>query len=118
MSETSHVDLPSLVDLLHPTLVEMNRFGAPTSITEVDDAVIGVLQLSEEQLAATYRSEHTPGTIVGHRLMMARSVLHKLGLAEADSSRGLEDHGSGERVSRPRRLRGGTSPSRTRNAGR
>lgn len=82
MSETSHVDLPSLVDLLHPTLVEMNRFGAPTSITEVDDAVIGVLQLSGEQLAATYRSEHTPGTIVGHRLMMARSVLHKLGLAE------------------------------------
>lgn len=82
MSDTAQVDLPSSVDLLYPTLVAMNRFGGPTPIVEIDEAVAGSLKLSGAQLEARYSKNHTSGTIVRHRLMMARSVLRKLDMVE------------------------------------
>ena len=82
MSDSNQVELPSTVDLLLPTLNEMGHFDRPESISEIDDAVIRALKLSRAQLDATYPNDHTPGTIVGHRLMMARSILHKLGMVE------------------------------------
>ena len=56
MSDTAQVDLPSSVDFM-PTLVAMNRFGGPTPIVEIDEAVAGSLKLSGAQLEARYLEE-------------------------------------------------------------
>ena len=134
MSETSHVDLPNpLLTCYTPTLVEMNRFGAPhIDYLKSTTPLLVPYVLYRRTIArcdvgaASTRRERRQVPRAPSHVRSARSVLHKLGLAEPirrlDGS--LEDHRTSPcqvtlRI-RPRRLGGSEEelpPSRTAKCG-
>jgi len=72
-------------DLFNPTLSALQQLGGSGSIPEIEEAVITILQLTENQINDIHRNSTTKLT---YRLAWARNYLKRFGLLE-NSSRGV-----------------------------
>lgn len=72
-------------DLFNPTLKALHHLGGSASISEIEDYVIELLNLSEEQISDIHRGTTTR---LNYRLRWARNYLKNFGLLE-NSERGV-----------------------------
>ncbi|MDC1203805.1 restriction endonuclease [Salibacteraceae bacterium] len=72
-------------DLFNPTLKALVNLGGSAAISEIEEQVIGILELSEEATNEIHRESTTKLT---YRLAWARNYLKRYGLIE-NSSRGV-----------------------------
>ena len=69
------IALPSVRDLYVPVLLTVHRHGRESSNDAIADEVIKMLNITDEQLAVTYRSPRDRQSKVLSRLIWARSHL-------------------------------------------
>src|SRR4051812_36586089 len=72
-------------DLFNPTLKALHKLGGSGSISEIEDEVASILNLSDEQVNEIHRGNTTKLT---YRLAWAKNYLKHYGLLE-NSSRGV-----------------------------
>ncbi len=72
-------------DLFNPTLKALNHLGGSASVSEIEDFVIELLNLTEEQISDIHRGTTTK---LNYRLRWARNYLKNYGLLE-NSARGI-----------------------------
>lgn len=72
-------------DLFNPTLKALHNLNGSASVSEIDEAVAAILNLSEEQINVIHRGSVTK---LHYRLAWARNYLKRFGLLE-NSSRGV-----------------------------
>lgn len=77
--------VPKYDELFNPLLTAMHNLGGSASITEQEDEVATILNLSEEDISAIDRGNRTK---LGYRLAWARNYLKRYGLLN-NSSRGV-----------------------------
>lgn len=77
--------VPKYEDLMNPLLQALHDLGGSASISELEEAVTSLLNLSEEDVTLIHRGTTTK---FGYRLAWARNYLKTYGLIE-NSSRGI-----------------------------
>jgi restriction system protein len=77
--------VPTYDDLFNPLLQAMHKLGGSASISEQEDTVASILNLSEKDIAEIHRGTVTK---LGYRLAWARNYLKRYGLLE-NSARGV-----------------------------
>lgn len=77
--------VPKYDELLEPLLKAMHQLGGSASVTEQEDAVAAILQLTEREIAEIHRGNRTK---LSYRLAWARHYLKHFGLLE-NSARGV-----------------------------
>lgn len=77
--------VPKYDDLYNPLLQAMHKLGGSASISEQEDTVASLLNLSERDIAEIHRGNVTK---LSYRLAWARNYLKRYGLLE-NSSRGV-----------------------------
>jgi restriction system protein len=77
--------VPKYDDLFNPLLQAMRRLGGSASISEQEDTVASILNLSEKEIAEIHRGNVTK---LSYRLAWARNYLKRYGLLE-NSARGV-----------------------------
>lgn len=81
--------IPTYVEMLLPTLRALDKLGGSGTRDEIDEAVIGLIPISDEQLAVEFPPEaKQKGSKVIHRLAWSRTYLKKFG-AVNNSERGV-----------------------------
>ena len=79
----AHVEIPTYIDLLRPTLVALAQLGGEGSNGSIDAKVIDVAELSADQLAVEFEPEQSQtGSKVLHRTAWARTSLKKAKLID------------------------------------
>lgn len=79
------MSVPKYDDLFDPLLQAMHRLGGSASVSEQEDMVATVLQLSDKELSEIHRGNRTK---FSYRLAWARNYLKRYGFLE-NSSRGV-----------------------------
>jgi restriction system protein len=77
--------VPKYDDLLNPLLQAMQKLGGSASISEQEDTVASLLNLSEKDIAEIHRGNRTK---LSYRLAWARNYLKRYGLLD-NSARGV-----------------------------
>ena len=75
-------------ELFNPTLKALHLLGGSGRIQEIDDIAVGILKLSDEEIAELHKPGQSNQTRIAYRLAWARSWLKRYGLLE-NSSRGV-----------------------------
>ncbi len=73
MSDPTIDKVPSLVDLINPTLKAIRELGGSAKVNEIVDQVIDDLELSEDVATRPYKDESTPA--LSRHLASARTIL-------------------------------------------
>lgn len=74
-------NLPKYHELMRPTLRALDDIGGSASLNEINDAVVGLLQLPQEAVEIVYDSGN--GAVIPDRLSWARSHLRAAGMLES-----------------------------------
>ena len=114
--------IPTYQELLLPTLQALDKLGGSGTRDEIDEAVIGLVPISAEQLAVEYPPEaKQKGSKVIHRLAWSRTYLKKFGVVN-NSERGVwtlepsaREHLDGEPVAASKALQAADSEVRKQN---
>ena len=77
--------VPNFDDLLNPLLQAMHKLGGSASISEQEDTVASLLNLTEKDIAEIHRGNRTK---LSYRLAWARNYLKRYGLLD-NSARGV-----------------------------
>lgn len=77
--------IPKYDDLYNPLLQAMHKLGGSASVSEQEDTVASLLNLSEKDIAEIHRGNVTK---LSYRLAWARNYLKRYGLLE-NSARGV-----------------------------
>lgn len=77
--------VPKYDDLMNPTLQALHILGGSASVSEIEETVAGLLELSEKDLNELHRGSSTK---FNYRLAWSRNYLKRFGLVE-NSSRGV-----------------------------
>jgi len=81
-------DLPTYETLMNPTIVALKELGGSTTIEEMYNKVVEIIDISEEQLEIVHDAERGSQTEIEYRLAWTRTYLKKYGILE-NSTRGV-----------------------------
>jgi restriction system protein len=86
----NEIQIPTYDDMMNPLLKSMNSLGGSGTISEIEDKVAEIMNLSDEQVSHIRTTKTGKGweTLFGYRLAWTRSYLKIYGLLE-NSTRGV-----------------------------